>query len=154
MSQLDNYRLCNITCMLKHWLLILTKGHNVHKYLEATRLCNHPFLRKAMSKLVFQNKLAMLLDWFHGKTIEACGKLSNVKELLIIVREIESSVDSLHKRNMNHLSLTACNVLVNMGAKAIKIIGLASATKCETIRSVIGYHNKRLGKHSKCIPPE
>ena len=135
-------------------MLVLTEVHNVHNELEATRLCNHASLRKVISKLVFQNEPATLLDWFNGKRIEACGNFSNVKEFLIIARETESIADSLREHNMSHLNLTACNVLVSMGAKAIKIIGSTSATKYEAIRSVIDCHGKRLRKHSKRILPE
>ena len=37
---------------------------------------------------------------------------------------------------------------------SIKIIGLPSATKHDTIRSDMGCCNERLGKYSKHIPPE
>lgn len=102
---------------------------------------------------MFKNKPAILLDWFHGKTIEQCGKFDSIKEFLTIAREIVYSIDALHKHNINHLNLTTSNILVNVDTKAIKIIGFTSATNYEAIRSDVGY-NKRLGRCSNYIPPE
>merc|ERR1711862_655171 len=61
----------------------LTNNNNIENEFQVNQICSHPSLRKSISKINFENKPAIILEWFDGKTIEECGKFS-IKDFLVI----------------------------------------------------------------------
>jgi len=70
----------------------------------------------------YSRKKALLLEWVDGKTLKNLGKL-RIKRFLNISREIVSALVALHDNGVMHKNINIENILVDLNATTVKIIG-------------------------------
>ena len=153
-------------------------NNNDKKYLDNElsigQQMNHPSFRSSLSSIstttIFDNRHALILEYVKGNPIDntTINFTTNIKEFLIIAREITSSLLHLHAHyNSMHLNLSCDHILHDPEESSsssgpggsIKIIGYSSAANFSSnkTRSYITTNNKELFENKydlRYISPE
>ena len=123
--------------------------------LNVSQNVQHPAMRRVFDQTLYQNKSALVLEWFDGHPIADSYNTETftTKDFLSISREIMSCMLAIHSKNMAHLNLTSDHILFNPETKTVKIIGYGSSTECASNRRFIS-NQELIDMDLRCISPE
>ena len=115
----------------------------------------HPALRNSMEKRIYQSRKALTLEWAQGYPLSEINNANNfnVKDFLVVAREVVSALLAMHSQQIMHMNLTCDHIIVNPESNSVKIIGCGSSSSFNTTTHYIS--NRDLSdKDLRCISPE
>ena len=129
--------------------------HDLDAELEFSKVISHKALRSCIAKTMFQNKPAIMLEWAYGYPISLISGMGSfdIKEFLVIAREIASALSLMHSNRIMNLNLSCDHVIYDPKSKSVKIISLGSCSKFSS-KPICITNNELTDRDLKCISPE
>ena len=93
-----------------------------------TRSISHDGVRKALDRVLFKTKHALVLEWVDGKTIKELGKCA-IPYFLHIARQMAAALSGIHLNRIIHMNLTYTNIMICSADETVRIIDFRHATR-------------------------
>ncbi|MBD0350919.1 MAG: serine/threonine-protein kinase PknK, partial [Flavisolibacter sp.] len=108
--------------------------------LEVTRSLAIPEVRKAIRREFFQNRHALILEYFNGETLHGAflDKKQPLTVFLRVAIQIAHTLGLLHRHNIIHKDINKFNILVNLNANNIKIIDFEISSRIDVKKRFVG----------------